>query len=65
MSGKGRRRSMSNVKSAAVAFGLSSEQASNIINEISQIASEWRDHFRQAGVSQLDITLLEEVIGKV
>ncbi len=61
---EGRRRSMSNVKSAAVAFGLSTEQASNIINEISQIASEWRDHFRQAGVSQLDITLLEEVIGK-
>lgn len=60
---EGRRRSMSNVKSAAVAFGLSSEQASNIINEISQIVSEWRDHFRLAGVSQLDMILLEEVIG--
>lgn len=62
---EGRRRSMSNVKSAAVAFGLSSEQANAIISEISHIASEWRDHFRQAGVSQPDITLLEEVIGKV
>lgn len=62
---EGRRRSMRNVESAAVAFGFSSEQANGIIREISQIASEWREHFRQAGVSQLDIGLLEEIIEKI
>ncbi len=62
---QGRQRSLQNVVTAAEAFGLSGDEAKVVIDEVVGVASGWRKLFCDAGVTQKDVGVLENVVGIV
>jgi serine/threonine-protein kinase HipA len=55
---QGREANYPNVLSRAARFGLDREQAEAIVGEICRTAQNWREHFRECGVSRRDIDYL-------
>jgi len=55
----GRQATIVNAQDGAQAFGLSADEAKNIIEEICNISQAWREHFAECQVSDQDIKKLE------
>ena len=58
----GRESSVRNALSCHEDFGLSLEQAKNVIVELGDRVSEWKSHYKKYGVSNSDIARLESAI---
>lgn len=56
---EGKKASYTNALSMCGRFRLSEAQAQNIINDVRQVVSSWREHFRNVGVSENEILALE------
>lgn len=56
---EGRLSTINNALSATEIFGLSRAEAESIVNSMAALVSRWRDAFRDNGVSNTDIQVLE------
>lgn len=59
----GRQSSWENLASCANTFGLSDEHALTLARAHLGVLALWREHFREAGVTDRDMALLEQVVG--
>jgi serine/threonine-protein kinase HipA len=51
-----------NALSQAAAFGLRRPQAKAIAQDVARAVNGWKDHFRTAGVTPIDIEMLAQYI---
>lgn len=56
---EGRRASYKNALSLCERFRMSKTQARHIIHEVQETTSTWKNHFKNIGVSKIDIKMLE------
>ncbi len=56
---QGRVATIENMLSNTAPFGLSTERAEAILMEMRSITAQWKEHYRQHGVSEKDVAMLE------
>jgi len=57
--------SRQNVLSDCGRFGLSLEEAEAILDQISAVTSNWRQHFTKCGVSEVDLKRIDRCMGRL